>query len=69
MFRVLKADGIFLYVTYRQPHFLKPLLNCKGVDWAIEVEVLGGSDSSFDYHAFVLRRATVHKDAVTTSDS
>jgi hypothetical protein len=25
--RVLEDDGVFLYVTYRQPHFIKPILN------------------------------------------
>jgi len=57
VFRVLKPDSTFLYVTYRQPHFITPLLNCEGVDWVIAVNVLGGSDSSFDYHGFVLKKA------------
>ncbi|KEF58974.1 uncharacterized protein A1O9_03817 [Exophiala aquamarina CBS 119918] len=58
VFRVLKSDATFIYITYRQPHFIKPILNCKGVEWDIEVDVLGGSGSSFDYHAFVLKKAT-----------
>ncbi|KIX96537.1 uncharacterized protein Z520_07803 [Fonsecaea multimorphosa CBS 102226] len=58
VFRVLKPDGTFIYVTYRQPHFIKPLLNCKGVNWDITVDVLGGSGSSLDYHGFVLKKAT-----------
>jgi len=58
VFRVLKSDGMFIYITYRQPHFIKPLINCKGVDWDIKVDILGGSDSSFDYHGFVLKKVT-----------
>ncbi|KAK8233206.1 S-adenosyl-L-methionine-dependent methyltransferase [Phyllosticta capitalensis] len=47
--RVLKDDGVFLYITYRQPHFVKPLLG----EWKLEMEVLGGGDS-FDYYGFIL---------------
>lgn len=53
---MLKPDGTFMYVTYRQPHFMKPLLNCKDVDWDIKVDILGGSESSFDYSGFVLKK-------------
>ncbi|EXJ63135.1 hypothetical protein A1O7_03580 [Cladophialophora yegresii CBS 114405] len=56
VFRVLKPDGAFMYVTYRQPHFVKPLLNCEGTTWDIHVDVLAGSESSFDYHGFVLKK-------------
>ncbi|KAG7113519.1 EEF1A lysine methyltransferase 4 like protein [Verticillium longisporum] len=35
--RVLKNDGVFLYVTYRPQHFIMPRLNCPGVDWDIKV--------------------------------
>lgn len=58
VFRVLKPDGRFLYITYRQPHFVKPLLNCNGVNWNTTMEVLGDSKSSFDYFGFVLQKAT-----------
>nr|OQO23669.1 hypothetical protein B0A51_08497 [Rachicladosporium sp. CCFEE 5018]OQO28375.1 hypothetical protein B0A51_04867 [Rachicladosporium sp. CCFEE 5018]OQO28560.1 hypothetical protein B0A51_05606 [Rachicladosporium sp. CCFEE 5018] len=53
--RVLKADGVFLYITFRQPHFIKPLLNAAGL-WEMQMETLGGK-SSFDYFAFVLKKA------------
>ncbi|KAL8993898.1 MAG: hypothetical protein Q9188_007209 [Gyalolechia gomerana] len=56
VFRVLKSDTVFIYITYRQPHFIIPLLNCGGVDWDIQVDILGGSDSSFDYHGFILKK-------------
>ncbi|KAI6083044.1 S-adenosyl-L-methionine-dependent methyltransferase [Hypoxylon rubiginosum] len=51
--RVLKPDGAFLYITYRQPHFIKPLLQREGLDWEIQIEPLGGSDSSFGYYGFI----------------
>jgi hypothetical protein len=54
--RVLKDDGVFLYVTYRQPHFIKPILN-RNNEWGIEMEVLGGGDS-FQYNGFVLKKHT-----------
>lgn len=53
--RVLKDDGAFLYVTYRQPHFITPLLNCEGTSWEIEMEVLGDG-SGFGYHGFILTK-------------
>ncbi|XWX00070.1 hypothetical protein V2A60_008087 [Cordyceps javanica] len=45
--RVLKPHGVFLYVTFRQPHFIKPLLMCEGTNWDVELEVLGASGGSF----------------------
>jgi hypothetical protein len=52
--RVLKDDGFFLYITYRQPHFVKPILNGSG-EWDAEMEILGGGDS-FEYYGFVLTK-------------
>ncbi|KAJ1327011.1 EEF1A lysine methyltransferase 4 [Microdochium nivale] len=54
--RVLSSQGgVFLYVTYRQPHFVMPLLSCEGTNWDIEAEHLGAGDGSFGYYAFVCR--------------
>ncbi|KAK6441300.1 hypothetical protein LTR95_002467 [Oleoguttula sp. CCFEE 5521] len=53
--RVLKSDGVFLYITFRQPHFIKPLLNAADL-WKMQMETLGG-ESSFDYFAFILKKA------------
>ncbi|KAI9750232.1 MAG: NADH dehydrogenase [ubiquinone] flavoprotein 1, mitochondrial, partial [Chaenotheca gracillima] len=61
VFRVLKWDATFLYVTYRQPHFIKPLLNLDDLHWDIEVDILGGSDSSLDYHGFILKKVKPRK--------
>ncbi|SMR55339.1 unnamed protein product [Zymoseptoria tritici ST99CH_1E4] len=53
--RILKPNGVFLYVTYRQPHFVKPLLNRDG-KWRVEMEVLEHEKGGFEYYGFVLRK-------------
>ena len=53
--RVLKPGGKWLYVSYRQPHFLKPLLARESV-WKIEVETLQDSPGSFEYFGFVMTK-------------
>lgn len=54
--RVLKDDGVVLYITFRQPHFAKPLLNWRE-QWRFEMEVLSDEGGGFDYYAFILRKA------------
>ncbi|PNS14796.1 Queuine tRNA-ribosyltransferase-like protein [Sphaceloma murrayae] len=56
--RVLKPDGVFLYITFRQPHFVKPLLNRDG-GWDLEMENLAEDASSFDYFGFRLTKKRV----------
>ena len=56
LFRVLKSDGRFIYVTYRQPHFIKPLLSAEGTQWNVVVDLLGESESSLGYYGFVLEK-------------
>ncbi|KAK4457715.1 hypothetical protein QBC42DRAFT_256081, partial [Cladorrhinum samala] len=53
--RVLKDNGRFLYVTFRQPHFMKILLNPEGL-WELEMQILGDS-GSFDYYGYLIRKA------------
>lgn len=50
---MLKPGGCWLYVTYRQPHFLKPLLAREGV-WTMTVEALEDAPGSFEYYGFVM---------------
>ncbi|RMZ90803.1 hypothetical protein DV736_g1964, partial [Chaetothyriales sp. CBS 134916] len=50
VFRILRYHGMFIYVTYRQPHFIKPLLNCEGAKWDIKVDALASSGNSLEYH-------------------
>ncbi|KAG5769301.1 hypothetical protein H9Q69_010265 [Fusarium xylarioides] len=53
--RVLRADGVFLNITFRQPHFMKLVLNPDNI-FDIEVEVLedGGG---FDYYGYVVKKS------------
>ncbi|EXF84313.1 hypothetical protein CFIO01_08344 [Colletotrichum fioriniae PJ7] len=53
--RALKDDGVFLCITYRQPHFMRPLLNADNL-WDMDMDVLSGGESAFDYYGFILRR-------------
>ncbi|KAJ4424081.1 hypothetical protein N0V82_001328 [Gnomoniopsis sp. IMI 355080] len=53
--RTLKDSGRFLYVTFRQAHFMKPLLNPDGQLWDMEMQVLGET-GSFDYYGYVIRK-------------
>ncbi|CCT72642.1 uncharacterized protein FFB20_01333 [Fusarium fujikuroi] len=53
--RVLKADGVFLYITFRQPHFMKLLLNPDNI-FDMEMEVLGDG-GGFDYYGYTIRKS------------
>ncbi|KAJ2906278.1 hypothetical protein MKZ38_002357 [Zalerion maritima] len=57
VYRVLEDSGVFLYITFRQPHFIRPLLNPDGI-WNLDLEVLGGKEGSFDYYGWVIRKAS-----------
>ncbi|KAK0614797.1 Endothelin-converting enzyme 2 [Lasiodiplodia hormozganensis] len=62
VFRVLRDDGAFLYITYRQPHFMRPVLNRDDI-WDLHMETLSEGESSFDYYAFVLKKKKKKQDA------
>ncbi|EWY82591.1 hypothetical protein FOYG_14683 [Fusarium oxysporum NRRL 32931] len=53
--RALKADGVFLYITFRQPHFMKLLLNPDNI-FDMEMEVLGDG-GGFDYYGYIIRKS------------
>lgn len=56
--RVLKPGGIWIYITWRQPHFIKPLLQREGV-WSVEVHTLAhepGGGGMFEYFGFVMKK-------------
>ncbi|KAE8449647.1 hypothetical protein EG329_007977 [Mollisiaceae sp. DMI_Dod_QoI] len=53
--RVLRPGGQWLYITYRQPHFMKPLLAREKL-WTLEVENLSEGPGSFDYFGFIMKR-------------
>ncbi|KAI9054370.1 hypothetical protein LZ554_001533 [Drepanopeziza brunnea f. sp. 'monogermtubi'] len=55
--RVLKPGGKWLYITYRQPHFMKPLLERAG-KWKLEVHVIEDPDGAggFEYFSFIMTK-------------
>ena len=53
--RVLKPGGQWLYITYRQPHFLKPLLAREGV-WTLQIETLEDAPGTFEYFGFIITK-------------
>ncbi|KAI9782866.1 MAG: hypothetical protein M1816_001686 [Peltula sp. TS41687] len=53
--RTLKPRGIFLCITYRQPHFVKPMLERDDI-WEISVMELVEEAGSFGYFGFIMRR-------------
>ncbi|KAI9880907.1 MAG: hypothetical protein M1830_009975 [Pleopsidium flavum] len=56
--RVLKPGGKWLYITYRQPHFIKPMLQRPEV-WSMTVETLAdepGGGGMLEYFGFVMRK-------------
>ena len=54
---MLKPGGRWLYITYRQPHFMKPLL-AREIKWELEVEVLEDTEGGggFEYFGFIMER-------------
>ena len=60
--RVLVPGGTFLYITYRQPHFIRPLLLRENI-WTVDVrnlpDQLGGV---FEYFAYVMEKHSVHRE-------
>ncbi|CAF9908994.1 MAG: hypothetical protein ALECFALPRED_005189 [Alectoria fallacina] len=65
--RVLVPGGTFLYITYRQPHFLKPLLARK--DWNLSVETLPDRQRGvFEYFAYVMKKFDVEEDSEDASE-
>ncbi|KAK5111351.1 hypothetical protein LTR62_005191 [Meristemomyces frigidus] len=53
--RVLRPGGLWLYITWRQPHFVRPLLGREGA-WTVEVETLSDGAGMFEYFGFVMRK-------------
>lgn len=56
--RVLKDDGLFLYVTFRQARFIRPLLNPDGALWHLEMQELSSGEGTFPYYGYVIRKRT-----------
>ncbi|KAF7330164.1 S-adenosyl-L-methionine-dependent methyltransferase [Mycena venus] len=54
--RTLKPGGTFLYITYRQPRFMKPFL-IRDL-WDLQVRELKEEAGAFEYFAFVMKKKT-----------
>lgn len=39
--RVLKPGGKYVYITFAQPHFRKPILLADELDWTFELRRIG----------------------------
>jgi EEF1A lysine methyltransferase 4 len=52
--RVLKPGGLWLYITWRQPHFIRPPIRREGV-WRVEVEPIGEGGGMLEDFGFVVR--------------
>ena len=53
--RVLKPQGKWLYITFRQPHFVKPQVVREG-EWSLKVEHLEDGPGTFEYFAYVMTK-------------
>ena len=53
--KVLKTDGVFVSITFSQPHFRVPLLARPELGWSIEVETLSGRAGHLEYFLIVCR--------------
>jgi len=46
-----------LYITWRQPRFIKPLLQRPEI-WSLESEVLAGGGGMFEYYGYVMKKSS-----------
>ncbi|XP_010526928.1 PREDICTED: methyltransferase-like protein 13 [Tarenaya hassleriana] len=51
--RVLKPDGIFISITFGQPHFRRPLFEAPKFTWSVEYNTFG---DGFHYFFYILRK-------------
>ncbi|KAG5526566.1 hypothetical protein RHGRI_032747 [Rhododendron griersonianum] len=51
--RVLKPDGIFISITFGQPHFRRPLFTAPEFTWSVEWNTFG---DGFHYFFYILRK-------------
>ncbi|KAI3441331.1 Methyltranfer_dom domain-containing protein [Psidium guajava] len=51
--RVLKPDGIFLSITFGQPHFRRPLFDSPEFTWSVEWHTFG---ETFHYFFYMLKK-------------
>ncbi|XP_050231175.1 uncharacterized protein LOC126680163 [Mercurialis annua] len=51
--RVLKPDGIFISISFGQPHFRRPLFDAPEYSWSVEWKTFG---DGFHYFFYILRK-------------
>ncbi|KAJ4836070.1 hypothetical protein Tsubulata_008975 [Turnera subulata] len=55
--RILKPDGIFISISFGQPHFRRPFFEAPEFTWSVEWSTFG---DGFHYFFYVLRKASLH---------
>ncbi|KAL9612595.1 MAG: hypothetical protein Q9167_002801 [Letrouitia subvulpina] len=61
--RILKPKGSWLYITFRQPHFVKPQLLREGV-WDLVVERLEDDPGTFEYFVYAMTKSAVRTEEI-----
>ncbi|KAI3985918.1 hypothetical protein MKX01_039000 [Papaver californicum] len=51
--RVLKPDGVFISISFGQPHFRRPLFEAPEFSWSIEWKTFG---DGFHYFFYILKK-------------
>ncbi|KAM7474963.1 hypothetical protein LguiB_022206 [Lonicera macranthoides] len=62
--RVLKPDGIFISITFGQPHFRRPIFYAPEFTWSVEWNTFG---DGFHYFFYILRKG--RRSAESSEDS
>ena len=62
--RVLKPYGRWIYITFRQPHFVKPQILREGI-WDLTVERLEDGPGTFEYFGYVMTKSTEQSEEVS----
>ena len=63
--RVLAKDGVFLSVTFAQPHFRRPFLQDPQYDWGRDVATFG---EGFQYFVYAMRKGKRAADDAAAAD-
>ncbi|GMY05877.1 methyltransferase-like protein 13 [Fagus crenata] len=64
--RALKPDGIFISISFGQPHFRRPLFDAPKFTWSVEWSTFG---DGFHYFFYVLKKGRRSSDGKGSSES
>ena len=56
---MLKSDGLFISITFTQPHFRKPVYAKTKYDWSIEQHTFG---ETFHFFFYIMRKGKTLSD-------